>query len=191
MDRSACVSEACVTLGFEAKESIVPNRCPTFWTRPEVGGDAWDRCPVPIHEEDVLAHDGLPFDGQGKVHAPIDQHLKEQVFGRAVRLDVVGVGKKVVLFDGIGRVVHVLHVGRVDLQDAEAGVEVGGVGEVFGFELSSCPSNSLFTNLRYRFESRLPSNTFLGAMLWKLNHNMSSCPLVSRVHRHQRMCSGG
>ena len=52
------------------------------------------------------------------------EHLKEQVFRRAVGLDVVHEQDQIFLRKRIGRVIDVRHVRGVDLEDAEANVPI-------------------------------------------------------------------
>lgn len=50
--------------------------------------------------------------------------MEERIFRGAVLFDVLDVIEQVVFPEGIRRVVHVLHVGRVNLEDSEADIEV-------------------------------------------------------------------
>lgn len=70
---------------------------------------------IAVHEEYLLAVDGFACDRQGQIHAPVEEHLEEQVFGGAVFLAVVDLVEQVFLGDGVGGVLDVFHIRGVDL----------------------------------------------------------------------------
>ena len=59
-----------------------------------------------------------------QLETPVEQHLEEQVFARAVGLDAVRVEVEFVLLECVRSAQDVSHVGRVHLEDAKANVEV-------------------------------------------------------------------
>ena len=75
---------------------------------------------VRIHKVHRLARNGLLRNGQRQVNAPVQQHLEQQVFSRAVFADVVDLIGQQVLGHRIGGVEHLLHVGAIDFEYAKA-----------------------------------------------------------------------
>src|SRR5579871_843302 len=103
----------------------------------DAGVEAGDKFPVCrlafADEENGLALNRLAANRMGQPGSPVHQNLEEQIFGCAVGFDVVDGLEKVALVDLVRAVVNVLHVRRVDLQDAEADVFVP-VRMSFSFE---------------------------------------------------------
>ena len=74
--------------------------------------------------KDALAVDSRHFDLRRKQYAHVEHDLDEQVFVRAVGLDVVDLQLQLALFEFARVIIDVAHIRRVDAEDAKADVEV-------------------------------------------------------------------
>jgi hypothetical protein len=79
---------------------------------------------IVVDEEHRVALQRLAADGQRQVHTPIDQHLEQQVLGRAAFLHVVDHVEQIGLLQLVGAAVDVLHVRGVHLEHSEADIAV-------------------------------------------------------------------
>ena len=84
-------------------------------------------------------------------------HLEQQILGRAVFFDVVGEGIKEVSAVIGGVIINILHVGRIELEYAEAGIKILSHHAVFIFDLSSCSANPILANFTNGLVSRFVS----------------------------------
>ena len=133
---------------------------------------------VAIDEEHLFTLYYFLGNRQRQIDAPIQHHLEQQIFRRAIRLDVLHKQIEVSHIQRIGLVVNVGHIGGVDLQDAKANIYAIAIGIPSNFLTSS--TKSLFSD--FRNVCRLPElrqglDGTLGAFglwvdcLWKLNKN--------------------
>ena len=74
--------------------------------------------------KDALAVDGRHFDLRRKQYAHVEHDLDEQVFVRAVGLDVVDSQLQLALLEFARIIIDVAHIRRIDVEDAKAYVEV-------------------------------------------------------------------
>ena len=161
-----------------------------------------------VHKVHGSAQPLFPADGQGEVHAPVQQHLKEQIFGGTVVLDAVHRFHERFLRHGVGSVEHVVHVGRIHLQHAEAGIEVlhgrGGLfqqtalsgggalllcGKLF-LNLFTCATYALLAYLRNGGKARFGRLALFVARFRQLHHDETTISPVFRVELHHRMGRG-
>ena len=106
---------------------------------------------VLINEEYSLGQNRLAQDRQGQVHAPIAEHLEQQILREALRLDVIDSREEAFLIYLIGALVDVLHVGCVHFEYPETDITIP-VGMTFVSEqiTSSC-QQSVSRNVSYCF----------------------------------------
>ena len=141
---------------------------------------------------DGAAVDLLRLVRQGQGQTPVNQTAEQQVKVGAVIFDIGFQSGKHSLIVVIGRVVDVLHVGVVQLEDTETNVEVLCGHGVFGLDLVSGAANALFADFADGLVScfvgfRLRSDFFLNLYGYIL-----SFPSIFFINPHYSLrCSRG
>ena len=115
--------------------------------------------------------------------------LEEQVLVCAVGLDVVL--KQVSLVEVRWGVIYVLHVRRVELQHAEAGIKVLGGQRAFLLDLLASTADALLADLADVLVASLVGLALLVRLFWQLHHDELSLATILCIELHHGMGSSG
>lgn len=146
---------------------------------------------------DGAAVDLLGLVGQGQRQPPFDQAAEQQVEIGAVILDVGFQLMEKVLIVITGRVINVLHVGGIQLENAETDVEFGVwrvksgvvICQLLFQNFFSCSSDSLFSDFADVFVARFVGFGFFVALLRELYHDEFAMSAVLGVLAQNSMSS--
>ena len=128
---------------------------------------------------------------QGQRQAPVDQAAEQQVKVGSVVLDVGFQPRDHILTVIVRRIVNVLHVGVVQLEDAEADVEVLRGRGAFGFDFLACAADALFADFTDVLVTRFIGFAGFVAFFGKLNHDEFAVSAVLGVELHHGVGGGG
>ena len=140
--------------------------------------------------EDLLAGDGGFFDFAGEQHTQIQHHLEQQILGGAVFLDVVGQGIEHRDFVVGGGVVHILHVGAVQLQHTEAGVQTLSGEGTFVLDLPASPADTLLADFTDVFLASFVCFRLTIGFFGQLDHDELAIATILCVQLHNSVSSG-
>jgi hypothetical protein len=103
---------------------------------------------IAVDRVDGLAMQGFTVDRQGQFHAPVDQHLEQQILGGAIWLHAIDLTEQLVLLHRVRAIVDVGHVRTVNFQDAEANVAIPAFSAISCNDPSTSAADALLCHLR-------------------------------------------
>ena len=130
-------------------------------------------------------------DGQGQLHAPVQQHLKKQVFRRTTGLDIIRGQIQQILLQGVRRIEHIRHIGGIHLEHAETHIPVPAFMAIAFQDFLSGPADALLADLGNGAIARFGGFACSTAGFRQLHHNETPIAAVLGIELHHRMgCSG-
>ena len=128
---------------------------------------------------------------QGQRQTPVNQAAEQQVKVGAIILDVGFQSGKHSLIVVIGRIVDVLHVGIVQLEDAKTNVEVLRGHGAFGFDFLTGAADALLANFTDVFVTGFVGFACFVALFGQLHHYELAVSAVFGVKLHDGVGGGG
>ena len=141
--------------------------------------------------EHLLAADDRLGDGAGQLHAQVEHYLEQQVFRCAVGLDVVRSDGQQILRHGGGVIVHVLHVGGIQTEDAETDVQTLSSQTSLVLDLAPGATDALFADFADVEIARLVGFAGFVCFFRQLYHDELAVPAVFGVELHNSVGRGG